>query len=619
MQVSKNSVQRGKVALIMFAALLNGGCGCNNSGSNPSPADYEKIVSTFTVGAVALETGDPDHTLASLTKMTKLAPDEPAGWANLGLYQLRNSQYKEATASLDKAAKLQSKPHPGIERLLALLADHNGNLPEAIQHYQKAIELEPDELRTRYSLCEIYSRQATPEAETAYQAEILAILAKQPYNLVAQIALAKIAAKRGDDTAFKQAVGYLDARSATFAPDVMERLKELNAAMASGDMKAAARTIPFLGNLLSQNSGFRMSSNALKQDSQDGIGAPIQQFIVLPKIPQNIAPEDIGITFKAEPVAKLSTGTSKYTNAFWLDEKGAQVLLSGDGRSIRLDTGATLPFPGGAKSTPPTPNGVLAIDTNYDLKNDLIFAGAGGLKLFLQTKDGAFTDATSKSKLPASILQGAYNGAWSCDIEADGDLDVVLGTASGAPVVLQNNGDDTWNVIHPFTGVSGVQDFAWVDLDGDGSSEAALIDGSGKAHIFMNQRAGIFKERALPESLGAVSALTVSEMNSDGKLDLLALKPDGAIVRISDSSKGADWEIVEVARWKSPPGDIRAGSARLIVADLDNNGGLDMIASTPKGSQVWLRGVKELFVPLQTPLSEQIFAALDLEDRKSVV
>jgi hypothetical protein len=80
------------LALIVLTALLNSGCGCNGGASIKSPEDYNKIVSTFIIGTIALETKDPSHTSTYLKKMTELAPEEPAGWANLGLFQLRSTR-----------------------------------------------------------------------------------------------------------------------------------------------------------------------------------------------------------------------------------------------------------------------------------------------------------------------------------------------------------------------------------------------------------------------------------------------------------------------------------------------------------------------------------------------
>ena len=106
------------------------------------------------------------------------------------------------------------------------------------------------------------------------------------------------------------------------------------------------------------------------------------------------------------------------------------------------------------------------------------------------------------------------------DIEADGDLDIVLGTASGLPTVLRNNGDGTFKPIHPFAAISGIRQFVWADLNGDGNPDASLIDGAGRLHVFINQRLGNFTEAALPASLGNVKAIAAADANHDGVLDL---------------------------------------------------------------------------------------------------
>jgi len=53
-----------------------------------------------------------------------------------------------------------------------------------------------------------------------------------------------------------------------------------------------------------------------------------------------------------------------------------------------------------------------------------------------------FADVTSASGLDRDTLSSGYFGVWAADIEMDGDLDLVLGSALDARVtVLRNNGD----------------------------------------------------------------------------------------------------------------------------------------------------------------------------------
>ena len=103
-----------------------------------------------------------------------------------------------------------------------------------------------------------------------------------------------------------------------------------------------------------------------------------------------------------------------------------------------------LPFRAELRTKPPLPEGVLQVDFNYDFKTDLVLAGAGGVRLMRQDSPDKFTDVTAQTKLPKAMLDARYTGAWAVDIEADGDLDIVMGAKEGAPLVLRNNGDGTF-------------------------------------------------------------------------------------------------------------------------------------------------------------------------------
>ncbi len=148
--------------------------------------------------------------------------------------------------------------------------------------------------------------------------------------------------------------------------------------------------------------------------------------------------------------------------------------------------------------------------------------------------------------------------------------------------------------------------FSWADLDGDGNPDAAIIDGNGNLHVFMNERQGQFRERSLPANFPMVKAIATADTNNDGILDLLAVQADGAIIRISDKNEGQSWETAEIARVPDAASYL-AGDVRLRIADLDNNGALDLILSpasqvpgraTP-GALIWLGDAQEKFVAVE--------------------
>jgi hypothetical protein len=252
------------------------------------------------------------------------------------------------------------------------------------------------------------------------------------------------------------------------------------------------------------------------------------------------------------------------------------------------------------------------VDVNNDFKLDLAFAGAGGLVLLQQDNAGVFTDVTPHLALPQAVTSAPYSGVWTADIDVEGDLDLVLGTPQGQPLILRNNGDGTFTVLRLFDGVSGLRAFAWGDVDADGVPDAILLDVTGTVHVYANQRSGQFQARALPPELGTVLALAVADVNSDSVLDLVVLQADGTIQRLSQTPEGDAWRLVELARWADFPGEVAVASARLLLADLDNNGSLDLIASLPAGGRVWLSDARGDFRPLAAPLPGRLFAAAEL-------
>src|SRR5208282_5836844 len=138
-------------------------------------------------------------------------------------------------------------------------------------------------------------------------------------------------------------------------------------------------------------------------------------------------------------------------------------------------------------------------------------------------------------------------------------------------------------------------------------------------HVFMNERQGQFRERPLPAGLQIVKAIAVADANNDGVLDLLAVQADGAIIRISDKNEGESWDMAEIATVPDADRNL-AGDVRLHVADLDNNGALDLfLAPTKQPSGVarvliWLGDDKGNFVLLDHPAGPAlVFDAADLK------
>jgi Tfp pilus assembly protein PilF len=590
------------LVLVGGLAIALTGCGSEKFPLRSSKT-YDEVVSAFYVGLAALQVGDDVHADAKLAQVTQLVPAEPAGWGNWGVLALRQRNLDAAAQRFERARSLAPQ-NDHIYDLIGVLESARGRSGEAIAAWRKATERNPGNYRAAYHLAEEVERQGGPNADAEFQGLIQKILIAQPENRAAWLELARVAAKRGDGATLKSAVEKVSTHSTGWPAEVQQQLTALQAAAAAGsDPRAAATRTIFLRNVLMRVPEFRENLAALKAAPGEE-AEPFTRFVKMASPVFMPAAADTAMTFSMEPIAGGENRGARWNwvGAIALGSEGTPIIARANGHEVQLANGATMPFPGGTSAMPPQPEGVLQVDFNYDFKTDLVLAGAGGVRLMRQDDPKKFTDVTAQTKLPKIVTGASYTGAWAVDIEADGDLDIVLGTATGEPLVLRNNGDGTFLSIHPFHGISGVHGFAWADFDGDGNADAAVIDSAGRLHILHNERLGQFREVTLPANLQTVKAINVADTDNDGVLDVLAVQGDGAVVRVSFSDvKG--WSAAEIAR-VSNSAEALAGNVRLLVADLDNNGGLDLIL-TPVGDagsgkatvapMIWLADEKSAF------------------------
>ncbi|HLM58813.1 MAG TPA: FG-GAP-like repeat-containing protein [Pyrinomonadaceae bacterium] len=577
--------RRHSLLLVIISLTTAAGCAACRRADLPdkNSPEYAKAVRAFYVGLSALQVGDDVRAEQKLKEATQLAPDEPAAWADLGLLFMRQRQFDPAAENLEKARQL-APDNSGLHVLLGQLESARGNYAEAVTHLRKAAELDPKNLKALYAL----SREIEREGEAGEQ-EVLGLLQKilevQPRNLSVRLDVARLAAKRGDAELFNRMMTGFAEDAAAWPPEAREQLAAVRAASSGGSPRSAAPRVQFLRNVLVRLPEYRQSRLAV-EDPPEILSEPFTRFLRLETPSPNPAPPDEALTYKVEPAE--DSGPAALALAVSLTGEGPPVMLFADGREIRLTGSVKLAFPGGPDAKPPAPNGLAALDFDYDFKTDLAAAGEGGFRLYRQENPTTFVDVTARTSLPSDVTGGAYVAAWPADIEADGDLDIVLAAKDGPPAVLRNNGDGTFAVQRPFEGVTALRDFAWADLDGDGDPEAAMLDSQGRPFVFTNERAGQFRPRPLPANAGVAFAIGVADVNNDGRFDLLLLRGDGLLSRLSDKDESTDWDSAEVLRWERGASGLRAGDLKLTAADLDNNGGIDLLITGSHGTHAWL-------------------------------
>ena len=556
-----------------------------------------------------MQTSQDLHARQELDHLLKLVPDEAAGWANLGLLLLRQQQVDEAAARLARASELAPR-NAAIERLLALTESRKGNLQESVRHWRRAIELEPAELKSPFALAQelerIGGRASDAEAQQLFES-----LATRSGNLAAQLEFARVAAKRGDAAAVTRALDGLSRNASSWPADAQERLKSVRQAAQSN---AAAATTPviFLKNVLIREPEYRVAFAAVSTPRSE-VGEPLMRLITLPNPPSQPAPADEQLAFSVDSSATVATVGTSAVGTVWLTGDTAPVVFVVGPRDVRVGSSVSLPFSASASPVPPLSNAVAAADLNYDFRTDLVLAGSGGLQIFRQNEKGAFAPATVEAKLSAEVTGTAMSGVWPADIDTDGDLDLVAARSDGQPVVLRNNGDNTFVVQSPFGNVSRLRGFAWADFDGEGVPDAALLDDQGVLRVFLNLRGSEFRERQVPAQFPRVAAITAAEITGDGIFDVIGVAADGSIARLSQQSNGSIFETAQLARVDAPSG-LTPDNARVFLADLDNNGAGDLVISSPTASRILLGLSGGAFRPLSTAtVPGGISSAADLD------
>jgi Tfp pilus assembly protein PilF len=588
--------------LILSVALSLGACRPSATLPTRSSPEYNEIVRTFYIGLAALQVGHDVQAESSLARFTQIAAAEPAGWANWGVLALRQRNFDTAAERFERARSLAAD-NSDIYYLVGLLESSRGKTAESITALRKAVELNPNNSIATFKLAEEVEREGNDEE---FQRLIQQILTAQPDNIAALVELSRVAAKRSDTATLNSTVPKITARSSSWPSEVQEQVNALTQAVNSGDLRGAATRTSFLRNVLVRVPEYRRNLATIKPPPGEE-ATPFTSFLKLEAPVFKSAPADTALKFEPQSTVDWNH-TAHWIGAISLSGTGAPVVAMATEREVWLPDGVRIPFPVGATNTPAGVDGVLAVDFSYDFKTDLVLAGAGGVRLLRQDSPTSFVDVTSETKLPAEVINADYNGAWAADIEADGDLDIVLGERRDNVVVLRNNGDGTFLDVQPFANVSGATGFAWADFDADGDPDAAFIDEVRLVKIFSNERQGQFSKRDMPFAfdLGPAQAINVADLNGDGILDLAIARADGAVMRLSDRDHGVTWHFAEVAKVENIPNE----PVRLRIADVDNNGGLDLLL----GSTIALSDENGTFNNLQTAAVTRAFDAADLNN-----
>lgn len=576
--IFKNLIKFFTSGLILIFVIQ--ACSGSDESTSAEETTYAQAVSDFYMSLGASQTDETRFAFNKMNDVAQAFPEEPAAWANLGVYAMRQGNFDLAKDRIERAIELQPN-NADLLYLGGLILSRQGDLPAAIDLLRKAVTNEPGHIRVKYALVQELERENDAANADEMIEKLEQLIQLIPENLVVQLELIRVGVKERDlnliEKYLKQIEGSIndtDVSIRTQFATVRELFEDQNFIDLSLELS-------FLRSGLESTSQFQQDLLQIQLPPTD-VGFLIPQFLHLPLPEVSVSSADLMISFEKTPIE------IPVEEAVWL--KGATLLedtppfpISLSRGSLIIDGQTRLQFPGETEGILPVYS-VTEVDYNYSFRNDLAMAGSTGFKLFRLNDDQTFTEVTDELGLSRTILNQSYLGVWPLDVEMDGDLDLLLAVDKGRPVLLRNNGDGTFTHQYPFQNLENIREFLWADLDGDGVPEAIFLTANGDVSFHGNLRGGRFSD---PQNvLSNIAAITVADIDADGWFEVIAVSESGIFSTVKYSQRTQEMDItVYIDDWS---GLLYQESTNLFSADLDNNGALDLILSTPEQTYLWL-------------------------------
>jgi hypothetical protein len=230
----------------------------------------------------------------------------------------------------------------------------------------------------------------------------------------------------------------------------------------------------------------------------------------------------------------------------------------------------------GSYGVSPGPQAMVTADVNHDGIIDLISVGDGGVSVLLgkaaskSTTSGTFGPAQNYAVPAAACLAVG-------DINGDGNLDIVTGTGN----VLLGKGNGTFNIGPNLTG--GLLSYvALADANGDGKLDiitATYNRSSPALNVLLGNGDGTFHAPMTYVPPFSLQVVTVG--NFDGKLDIVAGSTDGTLYLMPGNGNGTFGTPRNI-------GSAFGGFDAITASDLNRDGKLDIaVTSTYSGPTGW--------------------------------
>lgn len=570
---------------------------------------YEKVVSDFYISLAASQTDEIRFAFNKMNDVATAFPEEPAAWANLGVLAMRQGNTGLANDHFARARELAPE-HPQILYLSGLFESRRGSIDDAIKFFHLAHKADPVHPRIRFSLIRELERQDDVANRSTIINHLQELSEQLPNNRVLMFELARVATRNQDEDLLQNALERMKETLALNTQEADEQFNFVKDLAKEKNFSDLSLELTFLRNIIEPAPIFQSDLRRLESDPNE-VGFLITEFIYL-DVPSAFAEDpDREMTFERSVIEHQPGHADLITSATLLEELPPIPVTITDG-SLRIDENTLLPAPLPAR-VKLDKSAVAFVDYNYNFRADVAMAGANGLVLYRQNEDQSFEDITAGLGLRSATLNGSYNGIWPADVDLDGDLDLVVAPSGGEAFALRNNTDGTFTEINLFAGAEDIKDFIWADLVADGAADALFLDNEGRLQLFRNLRSNNFINTDELRLNDTVLAMAVADLNRNGLFDILAVTRSSGLKLLTYSQREDHWEIETFLSADQLSTDVVSDHNELFVADLDNNGSLDILYSTGQSTQIWLTDNNLKLHRLNTDLPGGVYSLFDID------